>query len=247
MTDIERFSSQSDQYGVERHLFIDTTAIAEVSGFLMVEAYLWAALLISSFSLIFAFIAFRQVMKSTSEVHEFLVMAKAFLGRVPKDITKMINPKFMGEAINHALLDGLENEDKSPVTMPQYVAGWINAKGPGIYADLKKEIPSYIPIIMGHSSPSPPQGPQTRQPNGQFGSGGLVAATNLAKAAKKLPIGGKVQEVVETGQAVVGLIGPIKEIIGEIRGVTGGKGGNGDNSGPSTSTEGASVEWGPPF
>lgn len=211
----------------------------------MAEPILWATLIIAASSLIFAFIAFRQVMRSTKSVDGFLKRADKLLSNFSKGAKGIFTPKFMAATIEEAVTSGLKNEDGSQVTMPQYIAGWAHAVGPGVYADLKKEIPNYIPLILNPQNANPsPGAPQNRQANGQWGSGGLTAAVKVGKAAQKLPIGGKIAEYVGGAQAVVGLVGPIKELVAEIRGP---KGGNGQDEAPSTSTAGASVEWGPPF
>lgn len=206
-------------------------------------------MIIASSSLIFAFIAFRQVMATTGVVGAFIIRANKFLNKFEASAKGLFTPAFVAETIERTVTSGLENEDGSQVTMPQYIAGWANAKGPAMWQDIKKEIPSYIPLLL-HENPPPKGAPQNRQANGQWGgSGGLTAAKNVAKAAKKLPLAGKVGEVIETGQAIVGMVGPIKELISEVRGLKGG-GGNGDDSGttPSSSSEdGAMTEWGPPF
>ncbi|GAI93271.1 unnamed protein product, partial [marine sediment metagenome] len=139
--------------------------------------------------------------------------------------------------------------DESPVTMPQYINGYVMAFGPTIYQDIKKEIPKYIPLLL-NSQPSPPSpggSPnQGRQTNGQWGSGGLKAAANVGKAAKKLPFGEKIAEVVEGAQALVHLGGTIRELKNEISGSKGG--GNGETGpGPGSPGDGGMSDWGPPF
>ncbi|GAG97960.1 unnamed protein product, partial [marine sediment metagenome] len=67
------------------------------------------------------------------------------------------------------------------------------------------------------------------------------------KASKKVPMMGKVGEVIETGQAIVGMVGPIKELIGEVRALKGSGGNGGEESSPSTVSDSGSTDWGPPF
>ena len=185
----------------------------------MADPFLWAALLISVSSLIFATIAFRQIMKTSSEVHEVVGMAKKFMAGFKSSAKGVFTPKFMAATIEEAVTSGLKNEDGSQVTMPQYIAGWAHAVGPGVYQDLKKEIPNYIPLILNPQSQPSPGGPPnkgTQLADARWGSGGLKAATNVAKAAKKLPFGQKVAEYVEGAQALVGLGGAIRDLKNEI-------------------------------
>ncbi len=213
----------------------------------MADPILWATVTIAASSLIFAAIAFRQVMKTSRSVDGFIKRADTFLDGFKKSAKGIFSPKFMAATIEETVTSGLKNDDGSQVTMPQYIAGWAHAVGPAIYQDIKKEIPSYLPILFNKDPQNVPSGaPQSRNAAGQFGSGGLKAAQNLAKATKKVPMIGKVGEVIETGQALVGLVQPVKEMIAELKGLKGGGGGNGESA-PSTSTDSASVEWGPPI
>lgn len=218
----------------------------------MAEPFLWATLIIAASSLIFAGIAFRQVMKTSRSVDGFLRRADKLLNNFSTKAKGMFTPAFMGDTISHMVTSGLKNPDESQVTMPQYINGYLVAYGPSIYQDIKKEIPKYIPLLL-NSNPSPPSpgappNKGTQLANARWGSGGLDAASKLAKATKKVPMAGKIGEAIETGQALVGLIGPARELIAEVRSIKGG-GGNGDTSTPSTSpsSDGGMTDWGPPF
>lgn len=210
----------------------------------MAESILWATLIIAASSLIFAFIAFRQVMRTSGEVHAFTDRAGRFLDRFEARAKGIFTPDFMAETITKTVTKGLKNPDGTPVSMPQYIHGYAQTYGPGIYQDLKKEIPNYIPLLLA-SDPSP-KGPQNRQPNGQWGSGGLTAASNLAKATKKVPMAGKIGEAIETGQALIGLVKPARDLIAEVKGFRGGDGDNGGESAVPSSGPGG-FELGDPL
>lgn len=215
----------------------------------MADPLLWATAIIAGASLIFAFIAFRQVMKSTSLVALFIQRADKFLKTFQDSAKGVFTPTFMAETLNRALLTGLENEDGSPVSMPQYVNGYVMAFGPRVYQDMKKEIPKYIPLILNPQSPPPgPPNPGRALVQKRWGSGGLTGATqNVATAAKKLPFGQKVAEYVEGAQALVQLGGTIRELKNEVMGAKGDKGENGGGGRETRSSDGGTTEWGPPF
>lgn len=217
----------------------------------MVEPVLWATLTIASVSLIFAYIAFRQVMKTSNEVHGFMVRMDRFLTRVEAQAKGIFTPDFMGETISHVVTKGLQNEDGSQVTMPQYINGYVMAYGPTIYHDLKKEIPKYIPLLLNPGAPIPPSpgGPPNKGKqlaDARWGSGGLDAAKNFGKAAKKVPMVAKVGEVIETGQALVGLIQPARELIAEVKSIKGAGGNGGQNAGGGGESA-PPANWGPPL
>lgn len=221
----------------------------------MADAILWATLTIASASLIFAFIAFRQVMATSDNVDGFIKRADSFLNTFKNKAKGMFTPEFIGDTISYTMTKGLSNEDGSPVTMHQYVQttarGYIERYGPGMKAELKSEMPRIISYITNPQN-VPPQGPEGPQNPGRalaqqrWGSGGLKAAANVGKAAKKLPFGQKIGEYVEGAQAVVQLGGALKELKEEVAGTFGKKGDNGDeNTSRSTSPE--TSDWGPPF
>jgi hypothetical protein len=68
----------------------------------------------------------------------------------------------------------------------------------------------------------------------------------VTKAASKLPFAAKVGEYVQGAQAMVQMIGPLKELKRELVGLKGGKG-NGDVSPPAQAGDQAPTDWGPPF
>ena len=217
----------------------------------MAEALDWVIVVFAGSSLIFALVAFRQVMKSSKSVDGFLQRADKLLNNFSQKAKGIFTPAFMGDMLVHSITKGLKNPDGTQVSMAQYINGYAVTFGPAIYQDLKKEIPSYIPLLL-NQNPSP-QGPQGSPNKGSQlaearwgGSGGLKAATNVAKAAKKLPFGQKIAEYVEGAQALVQLGGTIRELKNEIVGMKGG-GGNGEDSTPSTGSDGAMTDWGPPF
>ena len=113
----------------------------------MAEPLDWIIVLIAGSSLLFALLAYRQVMKSTKEVGRFLDKANKFLNRVPKDIKKVVTPEFMGDMIAHTLTKDIQNPDGSPVSMPQFINGYIVAYGPALKAEFK--------ACLLYTSPSP--------------------------------------------------------------------------------------------
>jgi hypothetical protein len=213
----------------------------------MAEPILWATLIIASASLIFAGIAFRQVMKTSKSVDGFLVRADKILNKFMSSAKGMFTPEFMGDTISHTLTKGLKNPDGTQVSMAQYVNGYVVSLGPLIYQDLKKEIPNYIPLLLSENpSLGGPPNPQARKGNGQWGSGGLDAAKKLGKAVKKVPFGEKIAEYVEGAQALVHLGGTLRELKNEVMGAKGGNGDTDGSSAPRSDSEGSN-DWGPPF
>ena len=216
----------------------------------MAEALDWVIVLVAGSSLIFAFIAYREIMGTKDEVHGLVVRVHKVLDHAG-DLSKVITPQFIGDTVSHALLKDIENTDGSPVTMNQYVQetmnGYVTAYGPGLKADLKEMAPSLVSQIFNASPPNP-QNPGNALANERWGagSGGLAAASKVAKASKKLPFANKVAEYVEGAQAMVQMIGPIRELKNELVGLKGGGNGGSDQVDGVVDANG-SVEWGPPY
>jgi hypothetical protein len=61
------------------------------------ESLNWAILVVAGASLIFALLAYRTVMRTTGRID-------GLLSKLPSDITTIISPQFVGDAIHHALM-----------------------------------------------------------------------------------------------------------------------------------------------
>jgi len=216
----------------------------------MAEALDWIIVLIAGASLIFAFLAFRMVKGTTRTVDIFIDRGDEFLATFKDQARGVFTPKFMGDTVSHMLTKDLSNKDGSPVNMHQYfqhtVNGYIEAYGPGLKAEFKAMAPDLLRVAL-HPESSLPGAPNPgralvnmRQDRG----GGLKAAQNFSKAAKKVPMLSKVSEYVEGARAVVGLVQPVKEIIAEVRGL---KGDNGQEAAAPAREDTGMSDWGPPF
>ena len=205
--------------------------------------------------MVFAYMAFRQVMKTTGLVGSFMERGDRFLAKFQAAAKGVFSPAFVGDTISHMLTKDLQNQDGSPVNMHQYcqhtMNGYIATYGPALKAEFKAELPAIARAVLNPQSP--PQGPQTagQQLANQrwHGTGGLQAAQNFGKAAKKVPgIGPKIQEFVDGATAVAQLVPALKEIKTEL---FPGKGGNGDpnpqNGGGGGASPSTTTDWGPPF
>ena len=218
----------------------------------MAEPILWATLAIASSSLVFAFIAFRQVMKTSGSVDGFIERADKLLNNFSTKAKNVFSPKFFGDTISHMLTKDLENKDGSPVNMHQYfqitMNDQINKHGPALKAEIKAMAPELVRVALNPNTS--PQGPQTA---GQAlanqrwgGQGGLQAAQKLGKVSKKLPVGAKSHEYV--GYVAAG--GEAVPILKEIKeDMFGKKGDNGEQNaaGGGGDAPPAATDWGPPF
>jgi len=198
----------------------------------------WGILIVAGSSLIFAWIAYRKVSRTTARI-------EGILNRLPKNPLKMFTPDFVAEAITRTLTKDIRNPDGTPVNMPQFINGYINAYGPTLMAEFKSELPKLVPLLLNPPTQGP-QNPGRALAQQRWGSGGLNAAKALSKAGKAgVPFAAKVGEYVEGAQALVQLVPAIKGLKDDLSGLKGG-GDNGGSSSPSTTSTGEPA-WGPPI
>lgn len=205
----------------------------------------WGILIVAGASLIFAFIAFRQVMHTSAVVQGFVARADTVL-KVLKDPKKLMpSPDYVVDVITKTFTKDLHNEDGSPVTMPQAINCYVQAYGPGLKAEFKAELPKLIPYILNPGLPPGHRSPGQALAEQRWGSGGLNAAKALSKAGKKIPIVGKIAEYAEGAQALAELIPIARQIKGELGALKGGD--NGDSQGGGGSPSPSNADWTPPF
>ena len=190
----------------------------------------WGVLIVAGSSLIFAYIAYRKVSATTNKID-------AILSKVPKNPLKLFTPDFVAETITRTLTRDIQNPDGSPVYMPQFINGYIQAYGPVLMTEFKSELPRLIPLLL--NPPPGPQNPGQALAQKRWGSGGLNTAKALSKAG--VPFAAKIGEYVEGAQALVQLVPAIKGLKDDLSGL------KGDNGGSSTSTSTGEQSWGPPF
>ena len=205
----------------------------------------WGILLVAGLSLVFAFIAFRQVMSTSRSVDGFLERADRFLNQFQASAKGVFSPAFVAETITRTLTKDIRNPDGTPVNMPQFINGYINAYGPTLMAEFKSVLPKLVPLLLNPPTQGP-QNPGRALAQQRWGSGGLNAAKALSKAGKAgVPFAAKVGEYVEGAQALVQLVPAIKGLKDDLSGLKGG-GDNGGSSSPSTTSTGEPA-WGPPI
>ena len=218
----------------------------------MAEAIDWGILITAAASLVFALMAYRTVIRTTSRVDGFVAAGRKFLASLEDGFKGILDPSFVADVITQTCTKDIQNPDGSPVSMPQFIGGYISAYGPGLKKDLLGELPKLVPLLLNPSNPPPSGGMSPGQALAaqRWGSGGLKAAQQVGKAAGKVGgIGGRISDMVEQGTAVVQLIPVLKELKAELGGMRGaGNGGNGGNGEAATSpTSSGITDWGPPF
>lgn len=197
----------------------------------------WGILIVAGSSLIFAVIAFKKVMVTTSRID-------ALLDKIPKNPLKLFTPEWAADALRLTITKDIKNPDGSPVAVTDVITGYMNAYGPAVMARFEAKLPELIPLLLA-DNPSPPQAGQSAgaQLAGQRW-GGLKGAQAAINQVNKTSVGGKLggmaQEALELAKAGM----EIKKLMSDFRGAgeNGGQGPAPASPGPSH----GSNEWRPP-
>ena len=182
----------------------------------------WSILAVAGSSLVFAVLAFKQVMFTTSRIN-------TLLDKLPKNPLKAITPDFMAEVVAKTITSGVTGPDGRPVKVHDVVNGYVLRYGPVMKEMIRKELPTIARAVFSESPPTPSGGGQDPASSAgqalaaQRWGGGLKAAKGLGKAAKKLGFSDKAQEMVEVVTVVRDAIPMFKEIKASISG-NGGEG-----------------------
>lgn len=182
----------------------------------------WGILIVAGSSLIFAIVAFRQVMITTG-------MIRSVFEGLPKDPSKIITADFGAEVLSKALTKGIAHEDGSPVSVGDMIGAYMDKYGPVMMDRFQKQLPSLIPIYMkaqaeiANTIPSG-QTPGQALAGQRWGSpGGLKAMKTIGKATGT----SKIVEKIQTAGEVAGAIGQIIPMIKDAKEAIGLKPSNG--------------------
>lgn len=187
----------------------------------------WGILIVAGSSLIFAVIAYRQVMRTSGRIN-------SLIDRLPKNLPKMVNPDFVADVLSKMITKDLKAPDGSPVTITDVMTGYMEVYGPRMMAHFDKHKAEYIPLLLNPDpTPQPGQSPGQALANQRWsGGGGLKAAKAAGKLAKVAGVSGAAGKIQQAAE----VMGAVKELVPAIQDLRGAFGkGNGDNSGPSES------------
>ncbi len=182
------------------------------------EALNWAILVVAGASLIFALLAYRTVMRTTGRID-------GLLGKLPSDISTIISPTFVGDAIHHALM-----KDDSAVMQEaaEHANGIVAENLPVASKLLAEEAINAVSVMTTPGQATALKG-KSGAAKGYLGLGGSIQRQAVKTGVEGMA-GGALGEIMEHP-----VYGPIaQQFIGNAMAkMAGGAGGNGPAPPPS--------------
>lgn len=183
----------------------------------MSESLNWAILVVAGASLIFALLAYRTVMRTTGRID-------GLLSKLPSDITTIISPTFVGDAIHHALM-----KDDSAVMQEaaEHANGIVAENLPVASKLLAEEAINAVSVMTTHGQAKALQG-KSGAAKGYLGLGGSMQRMAVKTGVEGMA-GGALGELMDHP-----IYGPIvgQVVQNAIAKMVPGAGGDGPNAPP---------------
>lgn len=188
----------------------------------------WSILTVAASSLVFAVIAYRQVMATTKVVRAGMTRFMEYMDKLPDDPLNILDSEFLGDVVVRLLTRGQRHPDGSSVSIHEIMEGYIETYGPRVAVRIENLLPEVISTVLnGTDKPdaTPDNNPGRALAAKRWGNGlkGAQAVTKVAKVVGMDNVGEKLSQVVEIGKAAKEAIPLFKEIRAEIAAIRGPK------------------------